>query len=173
MKLGGFQVSPSDLLSAHSPARWKPVSPEELNQREWTRLFALSTGWGLRGQCSKRAWVSAPTPQAPCDFQSWRAVFGRLYGGASPPRRGHHPPPLPTSCLVLDARWACLSSSGLQGCAKNNTHNRPRRPVTSSFSLLSSFPHHVDLTSCFPACPVGTTPSNEQSAPWPHCLISN
>lgn len=139
-------------------------------RREQTRLCVLSTGQGLGEQSSKRAWVSA-SPQAPRDFQSWRAVSGRLYGGAAPPGRGHHPPPLPVSCRVLDARRACLPSSGLQECTKNNINNLPWWTVTFSVSLLSALACHVD--SCFPACPVGSTPSNGQSAAWPHSLISN
>lgn len=96
-------MSLSNFLGAHSFAKWKPVSAEGLSEREQIRFFVLSTGWGTEGnaQTGRGPW---PLSQAPHNFQSWRAVSGRLYGAAAPPRRGQQPSPLPTSCPVFEAR---------------------------------------------------------------------
>lgn len=141
MKLGDFQVKPLDfsrhaLISQVATRLWRAEDKALcIRCRPWDCRVLLKEGQGPQ-----------PHSQASCDLQNWTVASGRPYGGAAPPRKGHSPPALPTSCPVFDARWTCRPSSGLQEYAKDDIHNLPQGAVLSSFSLLSLL-HHTDSTA--------------------------
>lgn len=161
MKLGGFQVSLSNLLGVHSFVKWKPVSAEGLSEREQIRFFVLSTGWET-GQCSNRAGVLGLSPRPLVTSRAGELSLEGSMGQQPLPEEVniplHYPPA--AQCLRPD-RLVCPHQS----------FKSMRRTVPSNFSLLSSLSQHVE--SCPPACPAGTTPSNDQSAPQPRSLIGS